>query len=106
MSILSKSTFAFGPELGATQGAAQASGSRRGIRDGHCGSALITNGSEAGNAGWSWALFFGLVHKYIDSNEVADENEVVEFKLPEAVAKALGKSPNDMYGEPTSGRRI
>ena len=21
---------------------------------------LITNGSEAGNAGWSWAAFFGL----------------------------------------------
>jgi hypothetical protein len=22
---------------------------------------LITNGSEAGNAGWSWAAFFGFV---------------------------------------------
>jgi tetratricopeptide (TPR) repeat protein len=47
-----------------------------------------------------------LVHKYIDSDDMAIDVRVVEFELPEAMAKVLGKKPDDMYGEPTSGRRI
>jgi hypothetical protein len=47
-----------------------------------------------------------LVHKYIDSDDIAIDVRVVEFELPEAIAKILGKKPNDMYGEPTSGRRL
>ena len=47
-----------------------------------------------------------LVHKYIDSDDIEVSNQTVEFKLPESIARVLGKKPNDMYGEPTSGRRI
>ena len=47
-----------------------------------------------------------LVHNYVDSDDLAADDQMAEFELPEEIAEALGKNPSDMYGEPTRGRRI
>jgi hypothetical protein len=47
-----------------------------------------------------------LVHEYLDSDDVTEDEEVVAFELPEAVMEALGHNPDDAYGGPIAGRRF
>ncbi len=40
------------------------------------------------------------------AGDVTEDEKVAEFELPEDIAKALGTSPDVIYGLPTSGRMI